>query len=750
MIYDCFLFFNEFDQLSLRLAELDTCVDFFVLVESKQSLAGASKPLFFDQNRELFTPYLSKIVHVALPGLPPIVIDDERSRFWLERYQRNAILSGLLGCSPQNEDIILLSDVDEIPSRDGISEAETLLLDYDVVDFEQTTYRQFMDQLGIKGRETKRWVGTVATKYKSFSRVLPQELRRGWGRAGAYVGAANPSGDSIRRASVENGGWHLTSFGGPKAVLYKKVNFAHGANDVFGNVRDVPPVPIAQSSVEGLHPLTPQLLATIKSYVSDTLSNDIPTSMLRSIEDYYHLFRASYGANGTDKAGSAVEAELDPSSAGLGNVAMVKTNLALNRPATQSSVSQWSNFPYAEADARGANNGVIDGSAGFHTNYEESPWWQVDLQYFSILSEVHLFNRQICASRLRRFSILISLDGVRWLVVFSKTDDTIFNENDLHPYIIDLAEGTLARFVRVRLDGDECLHFCECEVIGQIADARSLTILKTKFDAQMLEQEREKQRQEEAKQRREEALRAGRRGYIVQIEDNRLFVDVDRYSEPLRQVLIGGGYEGNERFLVKELLSTEDKILEIGTAVGLVAMTAARIVGPENVMSFDANPRIASDAQRNFAYNGLGAIRSLVGVMQNRSRFTNSNEMRSFYISRDFWASRLDANPDDKDIVETVSVRTVCLEDQIARHNATVIICDIEGGEFDLFIGADLTGIRLLIMEIHEWAASRDRRDEMTRYLVEQGFNEDLDRSGYGVVAFHRISEVDPKSWTGS
>ena len=55
-------------------------------------------------------------------------------------------------------------------------------------------------------------------------------------------------------------------------------------------------------------------------------------------------------------------------------------NLALGRPATQSSVSRWSKFPTPEADAAGAVNGTIDGQPGFHTANEPCPWWQVDLQ----------------------------------------------------------------------------------------------------------------------------------------------------------------------------------------------------------------------------------------------------------------------------------------------------------------------------------------------------------------------------------
>jgi len=397
----------------------------------------------------------------------------------------------------------------------------------------------------------------------------------------------------------------------------------------------------------------------------------------------------------------------------------------------QSSVSEWSKFQARDVDARGANNGVIDGKGGFHTGLEASPWWQVDLQSICVLREVRLFNRQHCAARLRRFSILTSLDGARWAELFHKTDDAVFGEHDLHPYVAALPEDSLARFVRIRLDGTECLHFCECQVLGQVADAASLATLDPEVSALI-------RAQAEREQRREAALRDGRRGHVVTIENLTIFVDTDRYSPTLVQSLTDGGYEWRERALVSELLRADDRVLDIGTAIGVVAMMAAKVVGPANVVTYDANPQIVADAQRNFAVNDLASIRAQVGVLQNRAHFANTPTAVDFFISRDFWASRLVVGVNRQDIGETVSVPTTCLEDQIAAHRATVIVCDIEGGEVDLLNGADLAGIRLLIIEVHDFLAGRQATDAMIRHLVALGFNVDFHHSGNGIAVLHR------------
>jgi hypothetical protein len=104
-------------------------------------------------------------------------------------------------------------------------------------------------------------------------------------------------------------------------------------------------------------------------------------------------------------------------------------------------------------------------------------------------------------------------------------------------------------------------------------------------------------------------------------------------------------------------------------------------------------------------------------------RFGSAPSEVEFSIARDFWSSRLHVGPITEDIIETVRVPTACLEDQIEAHRATVLICDIEGGEIELLIGADLAGIRLIIMEVHNWAVGVRSTDAMLRWLIVNGFN---------------------------
>src|SRR5690242_8981156 len=113
-IYDCFLFYNEIELLKMRLEELNAAVDYFVLVESVETHKGDLKPLHFKENQHLFAEYLNKIIHIVVDERHP-----ELTGLWeKENYHRNCISRGLKQCHPS--DIILLSDLDEIPRVESI------------------------------------------------------------------------------------------------------------------------------------------------------------------------------------------------------------------------------------------------------------------------------------------------------------------------------------------------------------------------------------------------------------------------------------------------------------------------------------------------------------------------------------------------------------------------------------------------------------------------------------------------------
>jgi hypothetical protein len=172
--------------------------------------------------------------------------------------------------------------------------------------------------------------------------------------------------------------------------------------------------------------------------------------------NYLHLDEVEvYGNEGT----TWLE---DAATATIGGGSGTGTNLALRRPASQSSIYEGYRV---EGQSGQGNDGVKNGGLGFHTKLEPNPWWQVDLGTVSPISEIRIFNRlDCCADRARTIQVLFSNDGSTWTRVFAN-DGRIFGGTDGKYLSIPLG-GRTARFVRLQLAETNHLHLDEVEIFG--------------------------------------------------------------------------------------------------------------------------------------------------------------------------------------------------------------------------------------------------------------------------------------------
>lgn len=136
-------------------------------------------------------------------------------------------------------------------------------------------------------------------------------------------------------------------------------------------------------------------------------------------------------------------------------------NLALGKPAEQSSECEWSNWGTAQGPG-GAVNGVITGYYGFHTAEEAAPWWQVDLQDLHPLREVRIYNRGDGArERARTLRVLASDDGAAWRLLHDQDGYTFGGGG--RPLRVML-QGAPARYVRLQLAEHTALHLAQVEI----------------------------------------------------------------------------------------------------------------------------------------------------------------------------------------------------------------------------------------------------------------------------------------------
>ena len=146
-------------------------------------------------------------------------------------------------------------------------------------------------------------------------------------------------------------------------------------------------------------------------------------------------------------------------------------NVALNKPSFQSSVYEptGEEAPGSRVSG-GGNNGVRTGTYGFHTQFQEHPWWVVDLLEPYRVAEIHIYNRTgpaAIAARASALDVMLSIDGDTWSVPQSRTDLEPFGL-DGTPLVIRGTPDTLTRFVLLRLRGSNFLHLAEVEVYGRL------------------------------------------------------------------------------------------------------------------------------------------------------------------------------------------------------------------------------------------------------------------------------------------
>ncbi len=125
-------------------------------------------------------------------------------------------------------------------------------------------------------------------------------------------------------------------------------------------------------------------------------------------------------------------------------------------PATQSISTQ--------KDAAGGCDGIINGTYGFHTSQEQSPWWQVDLGKVETLSRIVIYNRADgVAERAARLKVLLSDDAAQWHEVYQHDGTTFLGAPDNKPLVVSV-DGKPGRFVRIQLPGQDYLHLEEIQV----------------------------------------------------------------------------------------------------------------------------------------------------------------------------------------------------------------------------------------------------------------------------------------------
>ena len=251
--YDCFIFYNELDLLELRLNTLNHCIDYFVIVEAAITFQGQKKGFLFEHNKDRFAEFIDKIIHfkvesyeIDFANLPYITepknadetvlnkiykyIDecryfDKKVEFWWgnDFFQRECIWRALAKANPAADDMILISDVDEIPNPEIVEGLKARSSPESLFCLRQHEFCYYLNYY-----HNSDWVGTCCFLYGSFNTVSLNAIR-----------FSTKRDEGLSPQIIEDGGWHFTSIGNVEAIKNKIKNWSHREYNTLATLSSV-------------------------------------------------------------------------------------------------------------------------------------------------------------------------------------------------------------------------------------------------------------------------------------------------------------------------------------------------------------------------------------------------------------------------------------------------------------------------------------------------------------------------------
>ena len=205
-IIDAFIFYNELKMLKFRLTELYEVVDYFVIVEAKHTFAGNVKRLYIKENMSEFESFIDKIIHIIVEDMPNI------NNAWENEYhQRRCINRGIEKIDLDDDDLIIISDCDEVVNYKILLELKNndkYLNNFnEIVNLNMEMYYYNLECI-----DTNIWQFPKLLTFRKYKQCESdaQKIRM-----------------ALNFYSLTNSGWHFSYFGDVNFIKNKIKNFAH-------------------------------------------------------------------------------------------------------------------------------------------------------------------------------------------------------------------------------------------------------------------------------------------------------------------------------------------------------------------------------------------------------------------------------------------------------------------------------------------------------------------------------------------
>jgi FkbM family methyltransferase len=205
-------------------------------------------------------------------------------------------------------------------------------------------------------------------------------------------------------------------------------------------------------------------------------------------------------------------------------------------------------------------------------------------------------------------------------------------------------------------------------------------------------------------------------------------------SPLIRSAIVEGWYEAPEADQVEKITNPDDRVLEIGTGIGFISALLSRKTAHQ-ILSYEANPQLIDFIRLVHEINGVENVTVVNAALTNG----NSQSQIQLFVAQNFWASSTTSKPSK--YVATLEVKAESLSHVVANFHPTMIVCDIEGGEFDLFFDIHLHGVKKILLEIHSSKVAPQKINRLFRSMCENNFVYDERFSTHKILTFQHMTE---------
>lgn len=228
-IFDAFLFFNELELLEIRLHTLAHTVDYFVITEATRTFSGKPKEMLFAKNRAKFDKFEHKIIYNPIDcepnwdstrhtrqryytGLHQVLQHKSNGKplsslsadFQREVFQRDSIVEGLINRATP-EDLVIISDLDEIPNPNEVERLKFNYRNEGIVTFRQKWHMYYLNVVSKSD-----WFGSRVCEFGHLEGRSVDQMR-------FHLEDRKKQPGPI----IEDGGWHFSFLGGATRIKEK-------------------------------------------------------------------------------------------------------------------------------------------------------------------------------------------------------------------------------------------------------------------------------------------------------------------------------------------------------------------------------------------------------------------------------------------------------------------------------------------------------------------------------------------------